>query len=171
MNIDTQEINENVIPKINTSINSLNEAINNVKKIEIPKGFAYEAYLKNMPNNVTKIKNNVNDVKNKLTNTVTKFEEIERKNSQTISNLTSKIEGIGISDLRKTGSTKTASITSNNFWMTDTINKFSQRKYEIADNLNNNIKNKENETGAKSTSIWDSLYNTFVKPGVDFFKK
>ena len=171
MNIDTQEINENVIPKINTSINSLNEAINNVKKIEIPKGFAYEAYLKNMPNNVTKIKNNVNDVKNKLTNTVTKFEEIERKNSQTISNLTSKIEGIGISDLRKTGSTKTASITSNNFWMTDTINKFSQRKYEIADNLNNNIKNKENETGAKSTSIWDSLYNTFVKPGVDFFEK
>ena len=102
MNIDTQEINENIIPKINTSINKLKDAINNVKKIEIPKGFAYEVYLKNMPNNVTKIKNNVNDVKNKLTNTVTKFKEVERKNNQAINNLTSKIEGIGIKNIRKT---------------------------------------------------------------------
>ena len=63
LEIDFNNINNDFIKKIDNGIIGLTQVIDNIEKIDKPISFSYSTYLKNLPNELKKIKFDCIDIK------------------------------------------------------------------------------------------------------------
>lgn len=169
MKINIDEIKNNVVPRLNNSVNYLEQAINSIAGCIIPEDFEYEEYIQKLPNNIRNIKNDVNVVKSWAENVAIKFQEAERKNN----NFVSALNFNSISSIGKgvsTGGT-IAKVTTKNLNFDQFINNnVIKNGIQIAQNMVDNIQRGNNSIGATISSIWNSLFSKIVQPGIDSFE-
>lgn len=166
MKINIDEIKNNVVPRLNNSINYLEQAINSIAACSIPEYFNYEEYMYKLPNNIRYIKNDVNVVKSWAENVVIKFQSAEQKNNGFVSGLSSKLGDISSIG---TGAT-TGTISVNNMSLNQKDGSFFSKGFEIVQNIASNISNGINNVAAVVTSMWNSLFGKMTQPGIDLFE-
>ena len=159
MKIDLDEINNNVVPRLNNSVNYLEEAINSIAGCSIPEYFEYEEYMQKLPNNIRNIKNEVNVVKSWAENVANKFQRVETSNNSLINEINSNLNISNVSaNINRTGAT-----TRN----TSSKQTSSNNVFEV---IANNIQKGMNSVGAMVSAMWNSISNKISKTVVDIYE-
>ena len=87
--IDYRNINNRVIDNMTQSLSKLTNILNNTGTIEIPSNFSEANSLKNLPNDIYEIKNNLNKKIELIRLNSESFKEVENTNFNDISTIKS----------------------------------------------------------------------------------
>lgn len=176
LKIDIDGINNKVIPPLNKAKAELESAANSLSAISYSPDyykFTNRSRVQSvLPQNIRNIKTDVNNINKWLSDISSRFQEAERKSNNSVNSLFSKLDKINLSsNIGKTGSVVAGVAAQNMAIGQDNITIFAQKGFELAENIISGIRDGISNIGAKTTSIWESLYNKIIKPGVDFFEK
>lgn len=163
---DTEKMNNNVKPPLNTSRNNLDEAIGILTSISIPGDFSCGGELASIPSNIRTIQDGINNIIKWVQDVVTKFEDAENRNRNLLNQIMGDMSKLDLSSsAEKIG---TAVTTIGKVAVADFNQRIEaispQSIIESVKSLGEQIKSGIEMTGAKISSTWESIYNKIPEP-------
>ena len=84
---DVNKLNSNVKSSIKSSSKSFSEAINTISSISIPSDFGGKGTITGMKNRIRNVQSQMNSIEKWVTQVVTKFQNIEKKNNMLVNGM------------------------------------------------------------------------------------
>lgn len=158
---DVNKLNSNVKSSIKSSNKSFSEAINTISSISIPSDFGSKGTIAGMKNRIRNVQSQMNSIEKWVTQVVTKFQNIEKKNNMLVNGMLTGMAVAGNTGININTGAKASSIrkNSNSNSIISSFMKFGE-----------SIKLGMTSTGSHVASKWNSALKTASSRFQDMLK-
>ena len=158
---DVNKLNSNVKSSIKSSNKSFSEAINTISSISIPSDFGSKGTITGMKNRIRNVQSQMNSIEKWVTQVVTKFQNIEKKNNMLVNGMLTGMAVAGNTGININTGAKASSIrkNSNSNSIISSFMKFGE-----------SIKLGMTSTGSHVASKWNSVLKTASSKFQDMLK-